>query len=66
MKEFLRNLALGLLLAVGALATLLSVILMLDGGTEGTILAIVVGLIGIPVLFAALVRISERRATAPQ
>jgi hypothetical protein len=52
-KSYLRNIALGIPLALGALLTLAAVVLMFDDGDD-LWRGLVVGLVGIPLLFATL------------
>jgi hypothetical protein len=52
-KAFLKNFLMGLPLALGAMLSLSAVVMAVHGGDEG-FFAIAVGLIGIPILFAAL------------
>ena len=53
MKAFLKNFAIGLPLAFGAMLTLAGVSLALRGGDEA-VGGVALGLVGIPLLFATL------------
>lgn len=58
MKAFLKNLALGVPLALGAMLTLVAVSLVLQGnGSDEIVGGVFCGLLGIPVLFAILTAI---------
>jgi hypothetical protein len=58
MRPFLRQLALGLPLAVGALLTLFGVTVVVQGGNR-LVSGLVCALIGIPVLYATLARLDS-------
>jgi hypothetical protein len=59
MKEYLKNFAMGIPLALGAMLTLVAAVLTLRGGDDmvGGLLA---GLIGIPILFASLTQVLDQ------
>ncbi len=58
MKTFLRNLAVGVPLALGAMLTLVAVSLVLQGNNSEEIVGgVFCGLLGIPLLFATLTAI---------
>jgi hypothetical protein len=52
-KDYLRNIMLGVPLALGAILTLAAVVLTVEGGDD-LWRGLVVGLVGIPLLFATL------------
>lgn len=54
MKPFLKNLALGVPLAFGAMLTLAGVSQAISSDTDEVVTGIFLGLIGIPILFATL------------
>lgn len=53
MKAYLKNLALGIPLALGAMLTLVAVSQTLEGG-DNIVSGLICGVIGIPLLFATL------------
>jgi hypothetical protein len=60
MKLFLRDLAMGVPLALGAMLTLISISLILGDQPDGAFLGFCCGLIGVPLLFASISTLLRR------
>jgi len=61
MKNYLKNLLLGIPLALGLMLTLIAVVMVMTSDSDQYFHALVCGLIGIPLLFASLAAIARRQ-----
>lgn len=59
MKTYLVNVLHGIPLAIGALLCMFSVLNALNGKDDGWVGSMLLGLLGIPILFASILRVSR-------